>query len=224
MRAASPTLASSSPASALSRPSASAASATGSTSAAACSGIRAITQFDVSGYPCRVAALGAAGLDRRCAAARGRRRAGRARGSEALFTRRALRRHRRRAKPGAMPGCARASRGAGVIIGSGGGGIDVGETAVPGFLHDRRPARHAVRDSRRHLRDGVERGVDLARPARAEPRAVVRLHQLHGRDRLRGRAHSIGRARRDVVGRHRRLCAAGDDLRLLAHARRVDPL
>ena len=57
--------------------------------------------------------------------------------------------------------------GAGVLIGSGGGGIDVGEKQYEDFFTERRPARDAVRDCRRHLRDGVERDLDLARAARA---------------------------------------------------------
>ena len=96
--------------------------------------------------------------------------------------------------------------------------------AVSGLLHHRRPPRDAVRDRRRHLRHGVERDFDLARTARPEPRPVVRLHELHRRHRLRRVAHPLRRARRDPVGRHRRLRAAGHDLRLLADARRLDAL
>ena len=76
-------------------------------------------------------------------------------------------------------GLAFAEANAGVIVGSGGGGIDVGERQYQDFFHERRPARHAVRDCRRHLRDGVERDLDRARPARHQPRAVDRLHQFN---------------------------------------------
>ena len=46
--------------------------------------------------------------------------------------------------------------GSGVLIGCGGGGIDIGELQVPGLLHLGRPPRHAVRDRRGYLRHGVE--------------------------------------------------------------------
>ena len=87
----------------------------------------------------------------------------------------------RRAKRGATPAFARASPDAGVLIGSGGGGIDVGEKQYEDFFTVRRPARDAVRDCRRHLRHGLERDLDFARPARHQPRAVVRLHELDRR-------------------------------------------
>ena len=114
--------------------------------------------------------------------------------------------------------------GAGVIIGSGGGGIDVGERQYHDFFTNGGKQRHALRHCRRHLRHGVERDLDLARPARHQPRALDRLHLVHRRDRLRRGAAARRRRRRAAVGRHRRLRAAGHDLRLLAHARRLDPL
>ena len=49
------------------------------------------------------------------------------RGSEALLAGRACSASSRRARRGATPACARGQPDAGVLIGSGGGGIDVGE-------------------------------------------------------------------------------------------------
>ena len=143
--------------------------------------------------------------------------------SRALFARRALRRHRR---PRGLARC-RAARGRARRR------RDHRQrrrrhrrrrAAVPGLLHQRRPQRHALRDRDRHLRHGVERDLDLARAARHQPRAVDRLHLVDRRHRLRRGAAALRRGRRAAVGRHRRLRAAGHDLRLLAHARRVHPL
>ena len=74
---------------------------------------------------------------------------------------------------------------AGVVIGSGGGGIDVGERQYHDFFVERGKQGHAVRDSGVDRRHGVERDLDLAAAARHQPRAVVRLHELDRRDRLR---------------------------------------
>ena len=112
--------------------------------------------------------------------------------------------------------------GAGVVIGSGGGGIDVGERQYYDFFVERGKQGDAVRDSDLDRRHGVERDFDFAAAARHQPRAVVRLHELHRRDRLRRGADSLGRGGRAAVRRRRRVRHAGDDLRLLAHAGRVD--
>ena len=93
-----------------------------------------------------------------------------------------------RARRGPTPGCAIGEPNAGVVIGSGGGGIDVGERQYHDFFVERGQQGHAVRDSGVDRRHGVERDLDLAAAARHQPRAVVRLHELDRRDRLRGGA------------------------------------
>ena len=94
--------------------------------------------------------------------------------------------------------------------------------AVLRLLRRARPQGHAVRDPGLDRRHGVERDLDLAAAARHQPRAVVRLHELDRRDRLRGGADSLRRGRRAAVGRRRRVRDARHDLRLLADARGVD--
>ena len=74
---------------------------------------------------------------------------------------------------------------AGVIIGSGGGGIDVGERQYHDFFVEQRPQGHALRHPDLDRRHDVERDLDLAAAARHQPRAVVRLHELDRRHRLR---------------------------------------
>ena len=120
-----------------------------------CSGTRAITQFDASTYPCQVAAwvppmsiADALELD----------------GDDDHEGRADPKRYSRAALFGVVAGreawrdagLKAGESGAGVLIGSGGGGIDIGEKQYRGFLHDRRPTRDAVRDRGRHLRHGVE--------------------------------------------------------------------
>ena len=188
------------------------------------SGTRAITEFDASTYPCKVAAPVPPVDIASAMALEGE--PGRARAApipSAIHARRCSASIAAR-EAWNDAGLSFAEPNAGVIIGSGGGGIDVGERAVSGLLPEQRPARHAVCDRRRHLRHGVERDLDRARPARHQPRAVDRLHELDRRARLRGDAAAAGRVRRAAVGRHRRLRAAGHDLRLLAHAGGVDAL
>ena len=96
--------------------------------------------------------------------------------------------------------------------------------AVLRLLRRARQEGHAVRDSGVDRRHGVERDFDLAAAARHQPRAVVRLHELDRRDRLRRGAAARRRGRRDPVGRHRCVRDARDDLRLLADEGRVDGL
>ena len=72
-----------------------------------------------------------------------------------------------------MPGCTLGEPGAGVIVGSGAGGIDVGEEQYSRVLRRRLEARHALRHPRLDLRDGLERDLDRARPARHQPRALT---------------------------------------------------
>ena len=190
-----------------------------------CSGTRAITDFDASDFACRVAAPVAGVTHRRCAGARRRRPLGSRlpRRSEALLARGADRRHRRARGLGRRRAAHRRAerrrhhrqrrrrhrrRRAAVLR----------------LLRRARQEGHAVRDSGLDRRHDVERDLDLAAAARHQPRAVVRLHELDRRDRLRGGAAAVGRGRRRPVRRHRRVRHAGDDLRLLAHARRVDGL
>jgi 3-oxoacyl-[acyl-carrier-protein] synthase II len=131
-----------------------------------CSGTRRITQFDVSTYPCQIAAWvppvsidDAAVVD----------------GDDDQDGRADPKRYSRAALFGVIAGREawndaglRAGESkAGVLIGSGGGGID---------------------DCHWHLRDGVERDLDLARIAWHQPRPVVRLHLLNRCDRVCGGA------------------------------------
>ena len=112
---------------------------------------------------------------------------------------------------------------AGVVIGSGGGGIDVGERQYLRLLRRARAQGHAVRHSDLDCRHDVERDLDLAAAARRQPRAVVRLHELDRRHRLRGGAHPVGRSGRALVGRRRRVRDARHDVRLRADARASRP-
>ena len=146
------------------------------------------------GLPRRPEALLARGADRRHRRARSveRRRPAHRRAGRRRHRRQRRRRHRRRR--------ARSTR----------------------LLRRARAEGHALRDSGVDRRHGVERDFDLAAAARRQPRAVVRLHQLDRRHRLRGRAHPVGRGRRAAVGRRRRVRDAGHDLRLLADEGGVD--
>ena len=190
-----------------------------------CSGTRAITEFDASDFALPRRGAGHRRHDRRCAAARRRRHLGSRlpRGSEALLARRADRRDRRARGVGRRRAAHRRAerrrrhrqrrrrhrrRRAAVLR----------------LLRRARQEGHAVRDSGVDRRHGLERDLDLAAPARRQPRAVVRLHELDRRDRLRRGAAALGRRRRDAVRRHRRLRDARDDLRLLADESGVDGL
>ena len=114
-----------------------------------------------------------------------------------------------------------AEPGAGVVIGSGGGGIDVGERQYYDFFveHGRKVTPYAIPIS---IVGMMSSEISISLRLRHQPRALVRLHELDRRDRLRGRADSIRRSGRAAVGRRRRVRDAGDDVRLLAHARRLD--
>ena len=205
--------------------SASAASASGITSAAACSGTRAITEFDASPIPAR--------SRRRCRRSPstcaqpldGDDEHDRTRGrSEALFARRAVRRDRRarglerrrtarrraRRRRDHRQRRRRHRRRRG---------------AVRGLLHQRRPPRHALRHRRRHLSGWCRARCRSRSGLRGISHVLsTRLHQLHRRARLCRRADPLGRSRRAAVGWRRRLRHAGHDLRLLAHARRLHAL
>ena len=129
--------------------------------------------------------------------------------SEALLAGRADRRDRRaRGVERRRPARRRAATPAS-SIGSGGGGIDVGERQYHDFFIDRRPQRHAYAIAVVDRRHGVERDLDLAAAARHQPRAVVRLHELDRRDRLRRGADPVRRGRRAAVGRRRRCVTPG---------------
>ena len=139
--------------------------------------------------------------------------------SEALLAGGAHRRHRRARGVGRRRAAHRRAERRRASIGSGGGGIDVGERQYYDFFVERGKQGHALRDSGLDCRHGVERDLDLAAAARHQPRAVVRLHELDRRDRLRrGAASASGEADVDPVGRRRRVRHARDDLRLLADA------
>ena len=169
-----------------------------------CSGTRAITDFDASAFGCRVAApvsnvtiddvpplegddIWDDGLPRRPEALFAGRARRRHRGARSVGRRRAVdcraerrRRHRQRRR-----------------------GHRRRRAPVLRLLRRARQARHAVRHPGVDRRDGVERDFDLAAAARHQPRALVRLHELDRRHRLRGGARAIRRGGRDPVGRHR---------------------
>ena len=152
-----------------------------------CSGTRAITEFDASEFACRVAAPVPGVTHRRCAGARRRRHLGRA----TIAPIRSATRGRRwsasspRARRGPTPGCASPSRApasssaaAAAASTSASGSTTTSSSSAASKVT---PYAIPVVD-RRH---GVERDFDLAAAARHQPRAVVRLHQLDRRDRLR---------------------------------------
>ena len=73
--------------------------------------------------------------------------------------------------------------------------------AVLRLLRRARAQGHPVCDSDLDRRHDVERGLDLAAAARRQPRALLWLHELDRRHRLRGRPDSIRGSRRRAVGR-----------------------
>ena len=169
-----PHLASSSPESVSSRPTALAGTCWDAVSHGV-SGTRAISAFDASDYPCRVAAdvppvdiSAAVSVEGEDAADWESRADPRRYSRAALFGVLAGREAWRDA------GLRVGEPGAGVVIGSGGGGIDVGERQYHDFFTNggRTVTPYAI--ARGHLRDGLERDVDFARPARREPCPVHR--------------------------------------------------
>ena len=151
------------------------------------SGTRAITEFDVSTFPCQVAAP-VPPRQHRHAHSRSP-----AKDADAWESRADPRRYSRAALLGVIAareawndaGLRAGEPNAGVLIGSGGGGIDVGEAQYKDFFTQggKHVTPYAIAD--RHRGDAVERAVDLARSARHQPRAVHRLHELDRRDRVR---------------------------------------
>jgi hypothetical protein len=111
---------------------------------------------------------------------------------------------------------------AGVIIGSGGGGIDVGEQQYYDFFVEqgRKVTPYAIPISIVGMMSS-EISISL-RLARDQPCVVVRLHELDRRGWLRGRAPQVWRRRRDCDRRRRRVRHPRHDVWLLAHARRLD--
>jgi 3-oxoacyl-(acyl-carrier-protein) synthase len=110
---------------------------------------------------------------------------------------------------------------AGVVIGSGGGGIDIGERQYHDFFVERgkKVTPYAI-------------PVSIVGMVSSEISISLRLHGIShvlscgctsSTDAIGylDRAAEVGRGRPDRVGRHRRVRHAGDDLRLLADARRV---
>ena len=190
------------------------------------SGTRAITGFDASHLPCRVAAavpdevIGEAidePAERPARPTDGRadpRRYAKVSRIAVLAAREALR------DAGLDPG----SPDIGVIVGSGAGGIDVAERQYGDYYSGdfHRVSPYAIPVS---IVGIVSSEISIALGlARHQPRAVHRLHQLHRRDRLCRRADPARRGRRADHRRRRRLRHARHDLRLRPHARRVHPL
>ena len=162
--------------------------------------------------------------DRRCAGARRRRHLGRAATAPIRSATRAPRSSASspRARRGPTPGCAIARAERRRRHRQRRRRHRRRRAQVPRLLPRARPEGHAVRDSGVDRRDAVERDLDLAAAARRQPRAVVRLHELDRRDRLRRGAAARRRGRRRAVGRRRRVRDARHDLRLLADEGAVD--
>ena len=161
-----------------------------------CSGTRAITDFDASGFACRVAAPVAGVTIDDVPPIEG----------DDIWDpgyRADPKRYSRAALIGVIAareawndaGLRIGEPAAGVVIGSGGGGIDVGERQYYDFFVERGRKVDAVRDSDLDRRHDVERDLDFAPVARRQPRAVVRLHELDRRHRVRRGAHPVGRGR-----------------------------
>ena len=191
---------------------------------AACSGTRAITQFDVSAYPCQVAAWvppvsidDAPPLD-------GRRRCTTARADPKRYSRAALFGVIAAREAWRDAGLRAGEPGAGVLIGSGGGGIDVGEKQYQDFFTTggRHVTPYAIAVG---ICGMVSSEISISLGLRGMSH-VLSCGCTSSTDAI-GYAASlirVGRGRRAAVGRHRRLRAAGNDLRLLADARRLDAL
>ena len=190
-----------------------------------CSGTRAISDFDASDFPCRVAAPVTGVTIEDLPAVEGD-------GGRDPEHRADPKRYSRAALVGVIAareawndaGLSAGEPGAGVIIGSGGGGIDVGERQYHDFFveHGRKVTPYAI-------------PISIVGMMSSEISISLRLHGVShvlscgctsSTDAL-GYAAAlirIGRGRRPAVGRRRRLRHARDDLRLLADARRVDGL
>ena len=112
--------------------------------------------------------------------------------------------------------------GAGVIIGSGGGGIDVGEAQYRDFFTTggRHVTPYAIAVG---IVGMMSSEVSISLGLRGISH-VLSTGCTSSTDALgyAARDDSIGRSRRAAVGRRRRVRHAGHDLRVLAHARRVD--
>ena len=143
------------------------------TSARAAARTRAITDFDASAFACTVAApvpasrsiddaapVGRPGRRRRRTAAPDPRRYSRASLIAVIAAREAW----------TDAGLRSNEPGAGVIVGSGAGGIDVARAAVLRVLQRRLEAGHALRHPGVDRRHDVERDFDRARTARHQPR------------------------------------------------------
>ena len=164
-----------------------------------CSATRAITDFDASPFPCTVAAPvpssvtidDAAPIEARA----GEPASGRGRPDPRRYSRASLIAVIAASEAWTDAGLRLNEPGAGVLVGSGAGGIDVAERQYFEFFTDgwKRVTPYAIPGVDR--RDDLERDLDRARAARHQPRALDRLHQLDRRDRLRGVAHPR-RARR----------------------------
>ena len=105
--------------------------------------------------------------------------------------------------------------GAGVLVGSGAGGIDVAERQYFEFFSDgwKRVTPYAIPVS---IVGMISSEISIALELHGISHVDLdRLHQLHRRDRLCGLADPRGRGGRDPLGRRGRLRHPGHDLRLL---------
>ena len=173
------------------------------------SGTRAITDFDASTYPCQVAApvppvdiASAMPLDGEHGSAR------RARRSQDAIHARRCSACSRRAKRGTTPACRSAKPNAGVIIGSGGGGIDVGERQYQDFFTNggQHVTPYAIAVG---ICGMVSSEISIALGLRGISH-VLSTGCTSSTDALGYAAMLLraGRVRRAAVGRHRRLRAA----------------
>ena len=195
-----------------------------------CSATRTITEFDATPYGCTVAApvppvsiedavaidgAGAGDRDGRSAAAVPIRGDIRARRSSASSP---------RPRRGATPGCALGEPDAGVLVGSGAGGIDVAERQYFEFFTDgwKRVTPYAIPVS---IVGMLSSEISIALELHGISHVVsTGLHELDRRNLVRRGAHPERRGRGHPVRRRRRLRDARDDVRLLEDARRVGAL
>ena len=193
-----------------------------------CSATRAITDFDASPFPCRVAAPVPASLSIDDAVALDERAAGRGAsrppGSAPLFTSLAHRRDRGERGVARRRDCGSNEPGAGVLVGSGAGGIDVAERQYAEFFNDgwKRVTPYAIPVS---IVGMVSSEISIALGLHGISH-VVSTGCTSSTDAI-GYAASLIRSRRggrDPVGRRRRLRHAGDDFRLFEDARGLDAL
>ena len=186
------------------------------------SGCRAITQFDASGYPCRVAAsVPPVSIDQ-ALPLEGENGDGRA--DPKRYSRAALFGVIAAREAWCDAGLRAGEPHAGVLIGSGGGGIDIGEKQYEDFFTTggRHVTPYAIAVG---ICGMVSSEISIALQLRGLSH-VLSCGCTSSTDAIGYAvvADSVGRVRPPAVGRDRWLRAAGDDLRLFTNARGVDAI